>query len=615
MQHNNLVKICPDCSHPNTINSRRCVECGKNLAGVRSEAPFQVQPALPDEPLPLVALLNEPADQNTLPLSEPSRTQATYNLFVKKFSNMRTNLKRRNGLFLIIALLLVLLILLPSMIIILRIRENRENGDTTNLTTTPSPTHTVGPLHLPNALGEGITPAGQTVGVNDGSFAPFDSTSNTQEMVFKQQAATALKNGNPQSAISLWRQALSLKSNDAEALIYVEDQLVLDSGSPYVTLVASTAFTPPFPDAGNETYLQGIYVAQHEFNGAKHTFLLRILIANAGSDVKENNIGAVSQQIVQIAQKDATVVGVIGWPNSSSILDAVSIFAHAKLPIISPQASSDVLTGISPYFFRIVSPNRSQTEVAANFMKNTLHVKNPVVFVDPSEAYSQNLASDFENAFAAGGPLPEEQFKTDDTKNFSSLIHDALKYHPDAFYFTSPDTPDAELFQEALPTTGPYAAIPAIAGDGGYSIQKNGYGRWYFTEYAYHGESNQPIAEQFAREYAADFDPGPHPQARSGAYGYSLANDDSILAYDTTSVMLAALQMADSTGKIVLTPQMLEDTLPTITGKKAFQGVSGQIAFGPDHDPVDKAIVILYASKDGHTTLYNIQGCLVKGCS
>jgi eukaryotic-like serine/threonine-protein kinase len=623
MQHTNSVKICPDCSYPNTMISRRCVECGKNLAGVKSEALFQVQPALPEEASLVTVPLSEPAplpfpptvpkDQSTLPLlvNEPALVQSPNNSFVKKISNMRTNLKRRNSLVVIIALFLILIIILLPLVIIPRIRAIANNN--TTITATTPPTQRATPLHLPNALGEGITPAGQTVGVNDGSFTPFDSTSNKQEMAFKQQAAAALKNGDPQSAISLWQQALSLKSNDAEALIYVEDQVVLDSGSPYVTLVASTAFTPPFPDADYETYLQGIYVAQHEFNTEKHAFQLRILIANTGSD--DRNTDAVAQQIVQIAQKDATVVGVIGWLDSADTLNAVSIFSHAKLPMISPQASSDILTEISPYFFRIVSPNRSQAEVAANFMKNTLHVKNPVVFVDHDETYSQNLAKDFENAFAPGVHLTEELFKSDNTKNFSSLIHDALKYHPDAFYFTSSYTADAQLFQDALPTTGPYATIPALAGDGGYVIHKNGYGRWYFTEYAYHGESNLPIAERFAQEYTADFDPGPHPQASSGTYSYSLANDSSILSYDATSVVLAALQMADSTGKTLPTPQMLEDTLPTITRANAFQGVSGQIAFGSDHDPVDKAIVILYASKDGHTQLYTIQGCFVKGCS
>lgn len=616
MQQNNLVKICPECSCPNTINSRRCVECGKNLAGVKSEPTFQVQPAVPDAALPSTSPLNEfdaTEGQRTLPLDETPSAGKVHSPFVKTISLTKAKLGHNHRGFVIVALLLVLLaILLPLVILLPRLRSN---GGTIQGKGTPAATPTPVPLHLPTGLGEVVTPADQLVGVNDGSFAPFDISGVSQEMTLKQQAATAMKNGDTQGAISLWRQALSLKSNDAEALIYLEDQHVLVSGMPYVTLVAATAFTSPFPDGQYESYLQGIYVAQHEFNTGNHAFLLRILIANSGSNVKENNTPSVAQQIVQIAQKDTTVVGVIGWLNSSHTLDALKTFSNAKLTMISPQASSDELTGISPYFFRIVGPNKMQTQAAVQFMKNILHVNHPVVFVDPHDAYSQNLAQDFETVFSATGHLPEETFKTDNIRNFSGLMQDALnRYHPDALYFTSPSSVDAGHFQDALPTTGEYARIPAMGGDGSYSIQPNSHGRWYFTEYAYHGESNLPVALQFAQEYTQDFDPGPHPQEHAGYYGYSLANDHAILTYDATSVVLAALVAQNSAGNTKLTPQSLANGLAAIKGANAFQGVSGQIAFGPDHDPINKAVVILYASKDGHTVLYNIEGCVVKGC-
>ncbi|HEV2655972.1 MAG TPA: hypothetical protein VGT82_13485, partial [Ktedonobacteraceae bacterium] len=76
---------------------------------------------------------------------------------------------------------------------------------------------------------------------------------------------------------------------------------------------------------------------------------------------------------------------------------------------------------------------------AAQFA-GTLNVRNPVVFFDPQDNYSQNLASDFEAQFVNDGfAMPhEETFTANKTKDFSSLMQDALnKYNPDAFYFTS----------------------------------------------------------------------------------------------------------------------------------------------------------------------------------
>jgi eukaryotic-like serine/threonine-protein kinase len=575
--HQAKTKTCLTCGTENTLYAPSCTQCGRRLREVllsESDLRASAEPSL-----------DVPATTPMLGTFKGSLIEKPLKLYRRKWFVLATF-----SIILVVILLATFILRYPGM---------------------PTSSFTV--LPLPNGLGEVRTSSGQNIGINDGSFAPFDTGLNPQEITFKQQAMTQLKNGNSLAAIALWKQALSVTSNDAETLIYLEDQLLLASGKPYVTLVASTAFTPPFPDTQYDAYLQGIYVAQHEFNSGNHAFLLRILIANAGNDI--NNTTAVAKQIVQVAQKDATIIGVIGWLNSSDTLNALDTFTRAKLPMISPQASSDYLAGISPYFFRIVPPNKIQAQAAAQFMKNVLHIKSPVVFVDHTDAYSQNLAQDFENAFSAGGHLPEESFTADNTKSFAPLIQNALQYHPDAFYFTSPSSVDAGLFQDALPITGLYATIPAIAGDGGYVIHKNGYGRWYFTEYAYHGENTLPIAQRFALEYIADFNPGPHPQKPAGFYGYSLANDHSILAYDATSLVLAALQMANTNGNVTLTPQVLANTLPFITGANAFQGVSGQIAFGPDHDPINKAIVILYTSKDGHIQLYNIQGCLVKGCA
>jgi hypothetical protein len=39
--------------------------------------------------------------------------------------------------------------------------------------------------------------------------------------------------------------------------------------------------------------------------------------------------------------------------------------------------------------------------------------------------------------------------------------------------------------------------------------------------------------------------------------------------------------------------------LTKITGTQAIQGASGQIAFGSDGDPVDKAVLILAVSPEG----------------
>jgi eukaryotic-like serine/threonine-protein kinase len=553
-------QMCPDCYTTNDMQAPRCKNCGKILAG-------------------------------------------------------RGQSKRRSF---IIALSLVTAVVLSSVIVVARPRivqlfvGNNQGPAPTRIATPFSPTPNATPTKiltvtyppLPNGLGEVTDSLGNNIGVNDGSSAPANTGFSTQAL--KLQAAQQLRAGNPESAIALWKHALQTQSNDAETLIYLEDQRVMDSEKPYLTLVAATAFTPPLPDNQYEGELQGIYVAQYAFNQGIHPFQVRILVANTGSDANVASTADVAQQIVRIAHQDPTIMGVIGWLNSSNTLNAVRIFTKAKIPLISPQASSDSLTGISSYFSRIVSSNKMQAQAAAQFMRTTLKVTNPVVFVDPSEAYSQNLAQDFEGQFASdGGHLHEITFKTDATNNFAPLIAAALKYHPDAFYFTSSSTGDAGLFQDALPTSGAGATIPAFGGDGGEISHPHGYGRWYFTEYAFHGEHEElPQAKQFIQMYNDDFDPSPHLPP----------DDHAILSYDTASVVLTALQAVYGDGKTLLIPNDLKNELAKITGANAFQGVSGQIAFGSDGDPINKAVVILFASTGGPIQLKLVSGCFIKGC-
>jgi hypothetical protein len=48
--------------------------------------------------------------------------------------------------------------------------------------------------------------------------------------------------------------------------------------------------------------------------------------------------------------------------------------------------------------------------------------------------------------------------------------------------------------------------------------------------------------------------------------------------------------------------------LTNITGSHAFQGVSGQIAFGQDGNPQDKAVVILNVDKQGQAHILGTEG-------
>src|SRR5260221_2424612 len=261
-------------------------------------------------------------------------------------------------------------------------------------------TPTAGPAA--SRIGVHKAPNGEYIGISDGTVA-FDTARTDGDT--KQQAAQKLAQGNSRSAMALWDSGLSTDTNDAEARIYAEDQRVITSGNPYITVVVGTMLT-----GGSATVsigrddLQVAYVAQKEFNdGAKlpNSVEVRLLIANAGSNPNDTN--TVAKQIVQLAKQDKTVVGVMGWPFSGYAIDAIKVLATAGIPMLSQTASSDALTRISPYFFRVAPPNEEQGIYGAKYAEQVLGAGNVALFYDPANSYTQSLANAFRTQFTADG--------------------------------------------------------------------------------------------------------------------------------------------------------------------------------------------------------------------
>src|SRR5436309_5303625 len=106
------------------------------------------------------------------------------------------------------------------------------------------------PTSTQAAKGIAVTdgPDKDLIGLSDGSYA-FDVNMGRAGRDLKGQVSETLRNGDRQGALALWRKELDQDTSDAEALIYQEDQLVLDSSKTYITLVIGTTLTGNSPSA------------------------------------------------------------------------------------------------------------------------------------------------------------------------------------------------------------------------------------------------------------------------------------------------------------------------------------------------------------------------------
>ncbi len=450
---------------------------------------------------------------------------------------------------------------------------------------------------------------GEVLGLSYGKTAFDMSRPNCKSCDYKKQAAAKLAQGDAVTASSLWRAAINQDSSDAEAHIYLEDQRVLSSGNPYITIAVGTIISGSDASQGRDD-LQGAYVAQKEFNANNGAALggvsVRLLIANAGSSA--SNAQAVANQIVQAAQKDPTIVGVMGWPYSAHALNVIPIFTQAKIPMVSQTASSDDLTNASSYFFRVAPTNLMEAQVGAKYAKNQLNAQNAVVFEDPGDSYSQSLGADFTKAFtdsSIGGQVVQQvTYTRDNAQSITAALQKVGQgTAPDLIYFSGYSS-DMNTVLSELPKYTSLTNTKLLGGDalygGGYDQRgQASFNRLHFTAFAYPDEwSVLGLSAQkpaFFQDYINNFSAS-NPQ---GSYGFTRANNNVMLAYDATLALLTGAKNG-SGGAKTLTPEKLQQALQQINGAKAVQGVSGLISFGADGNPVNKPVVVLAVDKDGH---------------
>lgn len=460
-------------------------------------------------------------------------------------------------------------------------------------------------------IGTAYASDNQLLGISGGQ-AIFDTQlANVQA---KQAAAQAYAAGNTQLAYTKWQAASAQATNDAEAKIYAENIRVSYTSLPYVNIVVASTFNSN-QIGGTRDVLQGAFIAQQEFNKS-HTLQVRLLIANSGN----NQAQQVTCQIIHAASVTSSdrPIAIMGWPLSADTIDSIHLIDQAHLPMISSSASSNSLQGF-PYFARINPPDQLQGQDGASYAKEKLHATKVALFEDENNPYSVSLATAFQGSFIdANHSIVKESYTIGKPQNLPGLLKDALNKNVDLLYFAG-YAHDISTLLENLPpcspaTTGASDCPLILGGDGLYtygdytSSLKPAYGRLYFTTFAFPDEwANLPLAQMndFLQDYANSF--GPVPPGK-GPYGYIRPDADVMQAFDALSVLLAGCDDLSAHHQ-PLTSENLHLALKNITGNQAFQGITGSISLGPDGNPVNKAVLLLFIDNSGHTQLEKTWGC------
>ena len=206
----------------------------------------------------------------------------------------------------------------------------------------------------------------------------------------RDEGIEAFGRGDYQSAVDSFKRAVEGNRNDPEVLIFYNNALARQKGSPYTL---ATVVPVGGRSKSAQEMLRGVAQAQDEFNasGGLNGQLLEIVIANDG------NAPELATQVAEQIVNDDSVLGVIGHNSSDASEAGLAVYEKVGLPMISPTSTSTKLDG--DVFFRTVPSDAAAAEKLAQYAWNEIDISKTVIFYNPSSSFSSSLQSAFEEKF------------------------------------------------------------------------------------------------------------------------------------------------------------------------------------------------------------------------
>ena len=161
------------------------------------------------------------------------------------------------------------------------------------------------------------------------------------------------------------------------------------------------------------------------------------------------------------------MVAVLGGRRPASVAATSKTFTQAGLVQVSPSATRTTLTKgdnqeATKAFFRVVPADDYQGPTDANYMINTLHVKNVVIF-DFQEPYSQGLGGQVEKTLKDAGVTTSHQSVANNVTDFSQYVT-KVPSDADIVFFPTQQPAAAQTFASQLVEQGKKAKV--FGGDG-----------------------------------------------------------------------------------------------------------------------------------------------------
>jgi branched-chain amino acid transport system substrate-binding protein len=327
----------------------------------------------------------------------------------------------------------------------------------------------------------------------------------------------------------------------------------------------------PFGQPRGRSMRLAAELAAREINGAggvRGRSLELVILDDQADAVRAVNV---ARQLYD----DPTVVAVIGHLTSGATLAAGAIYNAGlhPVPMISPSASSPLLSGAGPYTFRICPTDLAHGTRLAQWAVDQLHARRAAILFLNDE-YGRGVRGVFAQQFTArGGRLVADDPYLDELPSFEPFLERIRRRGGTDVLLVAGTRPGAERILQTLGTMGLRPAV--LAGDGVAGIEAAGrLAEGVYVSAAYLPDQPGEANAAFVRAYQAAYD-GQQPDHRGAG------------TYDIVHLLARAIEAVGPDRA------KLRDYLAGFGSEtEAYDGVTGRIAFDAKGDVPGKEVVI-----------------------
>lgn len=294
------------------------------------------------------------------------------------------------------------------------------------------------------------------------------------------------------------------------------------------------------------------------------------------------------KQGTAVAQKlcDAKVAGVAGHLNSGTTIPAAKIYNDCGIPMVTPSATNPNLT--KPGYkttFRLLANDNALGAGLALYAADTLKLKR-IAVIDDRTAYGQGVAAVFKKTAAAKGvTIVDDQFTTDKSVDFMSILTAIKSKNPDGIFFGGMD-PQAGPMLRQMEQLG-LSNVKYFGGDGICTMD--------LIKQAAGAKTLDNVVCAQGGVSLAKMPGGTAWKARYDAKYPGQFQVYSPYVYDAVHVLVDAMKRAKSSDPKVYT---------AFIGKANYQGVTTKVQFESNGELKNPAIS-LYTYKDGKQVALN----------